>query len=83
MKKAEQLICTIEDNGIGRAAAMAISKNKSNHESLGTKITQKRIDLINSLNKSGIGVQYFDLCDEEGLANGTKVELTIPVIGEF
>lgn len=83
MKKAEQLICTIEDNGVGRVAAMAISKNKSNHESLGTKITQKRIDLINSLNKSGIGVQYFDLCDEDGLANGTRVELTIPVIGEF
>lgn|GEM_PF-3847134 len=83
MKNADQLICTIEDNGIGRVAAMAISKNKSNHESLGTKITQKRIDLINSLNKSGIGVQYFDLYNNEGLANGTKVELTIPVIGEF
>ncbi len=83
IKNGEKLICSIEDNGIGRVAALAISRNKSNHESLGTKITQKRIDLINSLNNSGIGVQYFDLSDNNGLASGTKVELTIPVIGEF
>lgn len=81
--KAEHVLCSIEDNGIGRAAAADISKNKSNHESLGTKITQKRIDLINSLNKSGIGVQYYDLYNNEGLNNGTKVELTIPAIGVF
>ncbi len=83
MKNAEQLICTIEDNGIGRAAAMAINKNKTNHESIGTKITQKRIDLINSLNKSGIGVKYYDLHDKDGLASGTKAELTIPIIGGY
>ena len=83
MKNAEQIICKIEDNGIGRVAALAIGRNRSNHESLGTKITQKRIDLINSLNKSGIGVHYFDHTDTQGLASGTKVELTIPVIGEF
>ncbi len=83
IKKAEQLVCTIVDNGIGREAAFGMKKNKSSHESLGTRITQKRIDLINSLNKSGIGVQYFDLSDNKGIANGTKVEITIPVIDEF
>lgn len=79
-KKNGILFCSIEDNGIGRTAAADISKNKSNHESLGTRITQKRIDLINSLNKSGICIQYYDLSDNNGLPNGTKVEITIPAI---
>jgi sensor histidine kinase YesM len=82
-KNKEFLVCTIEDDGIGRVAAMAINKNNSNHESLGTKITQKRIDLINSLNKSGIGVQFYDLSDNNNVANGTKVEITIPITGVF
>jgi hypothetical protein len=81
IKNDEELICTIEDNGIGRVAAGAISKNKIHHESLGTKITQKRIDLINSLNKSGIGVQYLDLTNAGLIACGTKVKLTIPYVG--
>ncbi len=72
------LICSIEDNGIGRKAAAGMRTNKSSHESLGTKITEKRIQLLNSLNKSGIGVQYYDLKDDFGNAFGTKVELIIP-----
>ncbi len=82
-KNEAHLSCTIEDNGVGRATAMAIRKNKSTRESLGTKITQKRIDLLNSLNDSGIDIQYYDLSDNNGNASGTKVEITIPVTGVF
>jgi LytS/YehU family sensor histidine kinase len=77
-KKENHLLCSIEDNGIGRKAAADISKNKIKHESLGTKITQKRIQLINSLNKTEIGIQYHDLSDSQGNPCGTLVELIIP-----
>jgi len=77
-EKENDLLCTIEDNGIGRKAAAEIGKNKIKYESLGTKITQKRIQLINSLNKTGIGIQYYDLNDNNGNVCGTLVELTIP-----
>lgn len=77
--KEDLLVCSIEDNGIGRVAAMALGKNKVNHESLGTKITQKRIDLLNSLNQDGIGVLYVDLKNNKGDYCGTRVELSIPI----
>ncbi|MES2593129.1 MAG: histidine kinase [Bacteroidota bacterium] len=83
IKNEEELICTVEDNGVGRTAATESSKNKPHHESLGTKITKKRIDLLNSLNKASIGVHYYDLTDKNGIACGTKVELTIPAIAEY
>ncbi len=82
IKNEEELICTVEDNGIGRGAADRNSENKPHHESLGTKITKKRIDLLNSLNRAGIGVQYIDLADKKGVACGTKVELIIPSIAD-
>jgi hypothetical protein len=83
-KNEEQLICIIEDNGVGREVSqnLAINKNKSK-QSLGTKITQKRIDLINSLNKSGITIQYHDTYNTKGEAAGTKVEIAVPVSGIF
>jgi hypothetical protein len=34
---------------------------------------------MNKLNSIGAQVNYFDLHDESGKANGTKVELVIPV----
>lgn len=77
-KKDQILICSVEDNGIGRMATMEINKKRSDHKSLGTKITQKRIDLINSLDQSKINIQYVDLFDPNGVASGTKVELSIP-----
>ncbi len=78
LKNENRLVFSVQDNGIGRTAAAEIGKNKPKHKSLGTKITQKRIDLINSLDNSGINMQYFDLHDNEGKACGTKAELVIP-----
>jgi len=54
-----QIICTIEDNGIGRKAAMELSKNK-NHNSLGTKITASRLNLVNSIYGNNMQITYID-----------------------
>lgn len=73
------IICTIEDNGIGREAAQAIrSKQEVERKSLGFKITAQRIDLLNSLYKDRFSILYTDLTDSYGISSGTRVELQIP-----
>ena len=77
----DHITCTIEDNGIGREAAMEIrdTKNK-NHNSLGTRITESRLNLVNSLYGKNMKIEYTDLKDENGRPGGTRVVIQIPVI---
>jgi len=74
------LKCIVEDNGIGRKKADEFKKqNKPEHISLGTQITESRIDLINKLHKGKLNINYTDLCDENNNSTGTKVEITFPL----
>lgn len=76
----DTLICTIEDNGIGRAAAAKIREAKNvKRKSMGMGITTARIEIINKLYETDNQIQIFDLYDEEGQAAGTRVILHIPV----
>lgn len=78
--ESNNLICTVEDNGIGRKKANELRRqNKPEHISLGTQITESRIDLINKLHKSKLKINYIDLCDDEMQPAGTKVEITFPL----
>ncbi len=75
------ILCTIEDNGIGReAAAVRRSKSENNHNSVGTSIVSSRLDLVNSLYGTTLKTRYTDLKNENGDAEGTRVEIHIPVI---
>jgi tetratricopeptide (TPR) repeat protein len=75
------LLCTIEDNGIGRKAARERSRVKdTNHNSLGTQITESRLDLVNSLYGTNLKTNCTDLADEQGEPSGTRVEIHIPII---
>jgi tetratricopeptide (TPR) repeat protein len=77
----DRLACTIEDNGIGRDAAMEIKKHKNgNHNSLGTKITESRLNLVNALYGKNMKIDYTDLKDQEGKPAGTRVTIHIPIM---
>ena len=76
--KDDVILCIVEDNGVGREAAMKAKKNKHAGGSLGTRITQKRIELLNSLNNTGIGIAYEDLAND-GKPCGTRVRVSIPL----
>ncbi len=77
----DHITCTIEDNGIGREAAMEIRDNKNkNHNSLGTRITESRLNLVNSLYGKNLKIEYTDLKDENGNPTGTRVVIQIPVM---
>lgn len=74
------IICTIEDNGIGRAKSQEIQQARpKTHKSFATSATKKRLELLNYGKKQVISVQFIDLLDEAGKPAGTKVILQIPI----
>ena len=77
----EYILCTIEDNGIGREAASEKKKmSDSNHSSLGTQIISSRLDLVNSLYGTSLKTTYTDLKKDNGEPAGTRVEIQIPIL---
>ena len=46
---------------------------------MGMQITQDRIEIINKLYNLNTTVQIHDIENEQGEAEGTRVELTIPI----
>lgn len=78
-KQGDTIMCTIEDNGIGREKSIDFKKNRiQQHKSLGMSITQERLDILNSSLNSNINAEIIDLF-ESGKAAGTKVRLIIPL----
>jgi hypothetical protein len=74
-RDAKQIICTIEDNGVGRAAAAKIRevKGKRTHKSQGLDITKSRLTKLEGLNS----VETIDLFDENQVPRGTRVVVRI------
>jgi Fe2+ or Zn2+ uptake regulation protein len=74
------LQCTVEDNGIGREKAKELkSKSVTRNKSLGMKLTEDRIHLLNQFAESNASISIIDLTDEAGISTGTRVILKIPV----
>ncbi|HET6724000.1 MAG TPA: histidine kinase [Chitinophagaceae bacterium] len=80
-KNADDLLCVIEDNGIGRKKAAELKGQKQNNHkrSMGMQITKDRIEIINKLYNMNASINIYDMEDMQGNAKGTKVELIIPV----
>ncbi len=74
------ILCSIEDNGVGRIESLKINKNKKARESFGIKATDQRLKILNSLNNTDMVLKYFDLTDESGQACGTRVEFVLPLL---
>ncbi len=73
------VIVTIEDNGVGRAKAREIREQSlKKHRSRATEIITERIQVLKKEKNIDIDIRYEDLYAEEGCASGTKVTITIP-----
>ena len=74
--------CTIEDNGIGRSKAMELKRNSqfSHLKSFGTKISEERLRLLNSIYRKKLDIRFTDLTDKLNRPKGTRVELSFPVL---
>ena len=74
--RPHQVLCTIEDNGIGRAKAAEIKSKKQNyHRSVGLSVTAERLDLLRSENHFEASSKTEDLFDEKGNPAGTRITL--------
>jgi hypothetical protein len=72
------ICCVVEDNGIGRQQSIEQKqKGKTEHRSMGNKISKERIELIRSLKLGNIRETITDLFDENGSGSGTRVEIFI------
>ena len=74
------LQCIIEDDGIGREKAKELkSKSATTKKSLGMKLTENRLSLLNKYSELNARIEIIDLYTQEREPAGTKVILTIPV----
>ncbi len=74
------IICTVDDDGIGIDTARALQTQNSamkKHNSRGTGITEKRLEILNRENKEKFPVSFIDKNTEN--KTGTRVEIKIPV----
>jgi ligand-binding sensor domain-containing protein len=77
----ERLKIIVEDNGIGREASSALrEKNRPGHRSLGTQVTNERIDIFNFTSGTKADAETEDLFDTAGRPCGTRVVLHLPLI---
>ena len=72
---SDELICTIEDNGVGRQKAEEIKKDSTDRkESYGTQLTEKLMEIFKNYEQMNVSMQYIDKQPPE---HGTIVLLTI------
>jgi sensor histidine kinase YesM len=70
--KDKGIVISIEDNGIGREAAAAISKTKNGK---GSKLIQERLEILQEKQGEKYRLEITDLTGDE---TGTRVEIFIP-----
>jgi LytS/YehU family sensor histidine kinase len=79
--KENGLVVTVEDDGVGRAAAFA-NKSPSGDKPMAMHLTEKRMKLLNDRysNRAHFPMQIEDKVDAHGAPMGTRVTLTIPAL---
>jgi hypothetical protein len=79
-REGDHLICILEDNGVGRKAAMHYkSISPINYQSKGLSLTADRIAMFNKEHEQKITMLIEDLEDELGNPLGTRVTISFPV----
>lgn len=74
------IVCEIEDDGVGRAQAANLEKNRpTKHRSTGLSNIKSRLDLLKTQMGSDIPLHFEDLYTPDGSPSGTKVTVQIPL----
>ncbi|HMK03425.1 MAG TPA: histidine kinase [Ferruginibacter sp.] len=76
----DKLTCIVDDNGVGikSGAVLQLTQN-AGHVSMGGTITEKRIQMYNSLHEDKIELQVVDKSDAAEPGTGTRVILKFPL----
>ena len=74
------LICTVEDNGVGRERAAQLKRREPNpYPSMGMEMTARRIDILNRTMKEPIDTVIEDITKEGDRGEGTRVIVRFPL----
>lgn len=81
IRKGEQIICYVEDNGVGRIKSQAI-KNETGRQrpSFGVNLVESRLKLLSGVYNMEMKVTFVDLVNEEEEASGTRVIINLPLL---
>lgn len=80
VEKDGYLVCSVWDNGVGRAASSkAKTNNHIEYQSKGMQLTTKRIALLNTEVTNKASVEVIDIMDNNNIAIGTEVIVKIPL----
>ncbi|AEH02637.1 histidine kinase [Lacinutrix sp. 5H-3-7-4] len=74
-----KLEITVKDNGIGRAQSEKLKRPNQQHKPFATKANEERVHLYKNKLKRDIAITTNDLYDENDVAAGTKVVITMPI----
>ena len=83
-KEGDLLRCMVEDNGVGRKKSLDFKLTEDTKRvSLGVKITQERLQIINKLKKVKTAIFITDLADINPVKTGLRIELLLPFENAF
>jgi tetratricopeptide (TPR) repeat protein/anti-sigma regulatory factor (Ser/Thr protein kinase) len=72
----DAVICTIEDNGVGRGH-VTVATDEKGHRSLGMQLTSERLRLLTRRMTDAGAIRIEDLRDTDGRATGTRVTVLL------
>jgi hypothetical protein len=80
-KNEADLLIEIQDNGVGRkAAAEWNAMHQKDHHSMGSMLTEKRVEILNATLHTGIRLEVEDLMSQDGRPSGTLVRMVFPTL---
>lgn len=78
--KANMIICTIEDNGIGIDNSIKLKQDSVQiHKSMALDIIKQRLKMITKVTHKTTNLEYQQMSDANGNSIGTKVVMTLPI----
>ncbi len=78
-EEEDRLLCTIEDNGVGRAKAQLLQETSIlKSKSMGIKITEERLRLLSKERLEQL-IRFTDLKDSLDQVLGTRVDIMVPM----
>jgi LytS/YehU family sensor histidine kinase len=82
-RRNNELVYTVEDDGVKPKLAEAVLENNIKKKSLGMSLTKERLDLLNqTYRKSTAGFTIHDIMDDQNRYKGKRVELWVPFISQ-
>jgi LytS/YehU family sensor histidine kinase len=80
-KEAGQLLCVVEDNGVGRKKSLEMKgESELKKKSLGISLVKSRLNILNNYYGVNMYVNFTDLYNEDHSPAGTRVSISLPII---